>query len=150
MVPAIDPAKYISREDFDKTLADTERGAVGFFSALNRLSLRHYQQFGEILDTDRLLQDKRIASLGLEGVYTDLHKDQLTAKATEAAQKAEAAIREDERKKVLATQVQHPYPVRGTEPSTLAVLEAAADQKPALRSIDEMAAEYARLSGARG
>lgn len=149
-VPAVDTSKFISKEDFDKTLADTERGAVGFFSALNKLSIAHFQQFGEVLDTDTLLQDKRLPTLGLDAVYKLVHKDQLDAKAAEAAAKAEQAIREDERKKLQAAQVHHPYPVRGNEPSTLSMLEAAATDKPVPRSIDDMAAEYARLAGTRG
>lgn len=150
--PVVDPAKYVSKEDFDKTLADTERGAVGFFSQLNALSLKHYQQFGEILDTDQLLQDKRIVQLGLQGVYAEVHKEQLDQKAAEAAKKAEDAIRADERAKTLAAAAatQHPYPVRGNEPSTLDVLEAArSGSAPVHKSVDDMAAEYARLGAGR-
>lgn len=150
--PAVDTSKLISREDFDRTLADTERGAVAFFSELNALSLAHYQQFGEVLDTNTLLQDKRITQIGLKGVYQDVHKTQLDAKAEEARKKAEDAIRADERAKVTATlaSTQHPYPVRGNEPSALDAIEASRAGTPVVpKSVDDMAAEYARLGASR-
>lgn len=139
--------KVVTAED----LAATERGAVAFFTELQALTLQHFQQFGEVLDTQQLLQDKRVQQIGLRGVYGDLHKDKITARA-EAAKKAEEdKIRADERQKVLAegARSHHPYPVRGNEPSTLDALETPGTNRPAVRTVDEMAAEYARLSAAR-
>ncbi len=148
----LDASKFISREDFEKTLGDTERGALTFFNELNRLSFRHFQTFGEVLDTTPLLQDRRLRDLGLDGVYKDLHKDQLAQKA-EAARLAEIEkIRGEERTKLQAelAATHHPYPVRGNEPSTLDGIEAAqAGKQPQAKTIDDMVAEYTRLSAAR-
>lgn len=155
---APDPAKpadpnYLTKEAFTSALAETERGAVAFFNDLNTLSLQHYQQFGEILDTNRLLTDKRVQQLGLRGVYADLHKPQLDERAARIRQEAEDKIRLDERTKVLASQASqhHPYPIRGNEPSTLDALEAArtAGHPFQAKTVDEMAQEYARLSASR-
>lgn len=148
------PKNLLTREDLDKTLDQVERGAVSFFSQLNALSLTHYQQFGEILDTDTLLKDKRLSSLGLEGVYKDVHKDQLTAKAQEATAAAEAKIRADERQKVqveLAGRVNPSYVGVSAEPSAFDGLEALAAGKPAPvhATVEDMSASYARLQGTR-
>lgn len=148
-----DPAnpKLVTVEDLAKTLADTERGAVAFFNDLNRLSLEHFQRFGEVLNTDALLQDKRVQQLGLRGVYAEQHKTQLEERAAAERKAAEDKIRADERTKVLAESASRFIPQTGRgEPSTLDALEATrSGQAPQVRSIDEMAAEYARLGAAR-
>lgn len=139
--------KYITAEQ----LAETERGAVAFFNDLNTLSMRHFQQFGEVLDTQALLSDKRVQQIGILGVYNDKHKPQLDARAAKIAQDAEDKIRLDERTKVLAATASqhHPYPVRGNEPSTLDRFERPSDQAPVAKTVDDMANEYARLSAVR-
>ena len=143
--------KLVTAEDLAKTLADTERGAVAFFNDLNRLSLEHFQRFGEVLNTDALLQDKRVQQLGLRGVYAEQHKTQLEERAAAERKAAEDKIRADERTKVLAESASRFIPQTGRgEPSTLDALEATrSGQAPQVRSIDEMAAEYARLGAAR-
>lgn len=150
--PVADPAdpKLVTAEDLAKTLAETERGAVAFFNDLNRLSLEHYQRFGEILDTEALLTDKRVQQLGLRGVYTERYKPQLDALVEKQRKEAEDKIRADERTKVLAERAstQHPYPVRGNEPSTLDALERPG-QAPQAKTVDDMAAEYVRLTAQR-
>lgn len=148
--PALDPAKYLTREDWDRAQADVERGAVRFFADSQRLSIDHYRQFGEVLDLNQLLEDKRIAQLGLDGVYKEVHKEKLDAKTAAAKEAEREAIRKEEREKLQKEIVQHPYPVRGNEPSTLVAIEAAqGGQQPVLKSVDDMAAEYARLGAAR-
>lgn len=144
--------KVVTVEDLAKTLADTERGAVAFINDLTDLKFQHFQQFGEVLDTTKLLTDKRVQQLGLIGVYREVYKSQLDAKAEQARQAAEQKIRDDERQKVLAESArsQHPYPIRGNEPGTLDALESArTGNPPVAKTVDEMAAEYARLGAAR-
>lgn len=151
--PAAAAPKAITEELLAKTLAETERGAVAFFTDLNQLSLQHFQQFGEILDTQKLLTHPKVQQVGLRGVYAEVYKPQLDARTTKQAAEAEEKIRADERQKVLAGQAstQHPYPIRGNEPSTLDGLEAArtTQQPPATKSVDDMVGEYARLNAAR-
>lgn len=147
-IPPVKPdPKYITVEQ----LAETERGAVAFFNDLNTLSMRHFQQFGEVLDTQSLLTDKRVQQIGVLGVYRDVHKAQIDARDAKLKQEAEDKIRLDERTKVLAANASqhHPYPVRGNEPSTLDRFEQPASQAPVAKTVDEMATEYARLSAAR-
>lgn len=148
--PKPDP-KVVTIESLAQTLAATEQGAVAFMDELTDLKLQHFQQFGEVLDTKRLLTDKRVQQLGLRGVYTEVHKDQLAARDAKIAKDAEEKIRLDERTKVLQAQAstQHPYPVRGNEPSTLDRFERTGDQAPKVATVDDMAAEYARLSASR-
>lgn len=155
--PNPDPAKtgdpkVVTVESLAATIAATEQGAVAFFTELNTLSLQHFQQFGEVLDTQKLLTDKRVQQIGIRGVYADQHKAQLDQRADKLRLEAEEKIRADERQKIAVSQASqhHPYPVRGNEPSTLDRFERAADQAPKVATVDDMANEYARLSAARG
>lgn len=145
--PKAEP-KYVTPE----ALADLERGAVAFMDELSDLKLQHFQQFGELLDARKLLQHPKVQQLGIRGVYAEVHKPQLDARAAKQAQEAEDKIRLDERTKVLAQSASqhHPYPIRGNEPSTLDRFERAPDQAPKVATVDDMANEYARLSAARG
>jgi hypothetical protein len=150
--PVVDPSKVVTPESLAQTIAETERGAVAFFTDLNALSLQHFQQFGEILDTTKLITDKRVQQIGLRGVYAEVHKAQLDDRAAKQAKAAEDTIRADERTKVLAAQASqhHPYPVRGNEPSSLDGIEAQrTGQAPTTKSVDDLVTEYARLSASR-
>lgn len=142
----------MTKDLFEKAMADTERGAVAFMTDLNRLSLEHFQRFGEILDTETLLRNPKVQQVGLRGIYGEVFKPRLDELAAKARQEAEDKIRLDERTKVLQAQASqhHPYPVRGNEPSTLDALERAADPaRPAAKTVDDMVNEYARLTASR-
>jgi len=148
------PPDVITKKVFEETLAATERGAVGFIAEANGLTMKHFQQFGEILNINDLLTDPRVQQIGLQGVYADKFKDQIKAKADAAETARQDAIRKDERTKVLAEVAgqHHPYPVVGNESSSLDAIEAAArsgDSKVVVKSLDDMAAEYARLNATR-
>lgn len=142
----------ISRTELQSILADTERGAVGFIAESNLLALQHYKEFGEILNITDLLTDKRVQQIGLSGVYRDRFKEQLSAKASAAAAARDDKIRQEEREKVQREMASStsPYPIRGNEPSTLDALEAIqAGKAPVVKSVSDLAAEYARLSAQR-
>lgn len=146
------PKDVITKKELETILDQTERGAVGFIAEANSLSMQHFKEFGEILNITDLLADKRVQQIGLKGVYQDKFKDQITAKAAAAQAAHDATIREEgakaERERLASTQ--HPYPVVGNEPSALDAIEAARSGKsPEVKSIDAIAAEYARLSAAR-
>lgn len=146
------PATGLTKAEFEAAMQTTEQGAVAFMTDLTALAMEHFQRFNEVLDTRALLQDRRVQQLGLRGVYNDVHKARLDALAAKAAADAEQKIRNDERTKVLTEQAsqRHTYPVRGNEPSTLDALEAArTGQTPKVAGVDDMVAEYARLSAAR-
>lgn len=132
------------------TIAETERGAVGFITELSGLSMTHFKEFGEVLDTNALLADKRVQQLGLRGVYNDLHKDQLAAKATAAQTARDDKIRQEARTALLTEQAasHRPYPITGNEASTLDGIEPGKTPTEA-KSVDQLAQEFARLGAAR-
>lgn len=143
--------KVVTADALAATLAEQERGAVGFISATTKLALQHMQMFNEVLDIDALLADKRVQQIGILGVYREQHKAQLDARDAEIKKKAEDAIRLDERTKVLQQQNSNhvPYPVRGNEPSTLDALEQPPASRPAAATVDQMAEQYLRLQAGR-
>lgn len=151
--PADLPADLIRKADLEKILGETERGAVGFIAESNMLSMQHFQQFGELLNINDLLADKRVQQIGLRGVYADKYKEPIAAKAAAAKAAEETKLREEgaaaERAKFANRQT--PYPVMGNEPSALDALEAAraSGQAPVVKTVEDMAAEYARLTGVR-
>lgn len=153
--PATPPAGALTKAELEEQIAISERGAIAYIRDMQLLVEQHRETFGRAMtreEYDRILADRRIQQLGVNGVYRDLFKDQLAAKDQEARTKAEEAIRADERQKTEArlASSRHPYPVSGNEPSTLDGLQPPAAQNPALKSVDDMVGEYARLSAARG
>lgn len=94
----LDPKKL--QEEIDsraQTLAqrmivESERNAIPFVAALNDLSMKHFHEFGELLDTKTLTQDPRVydGKHGLEGTYTAIYGERYIAKA-QAAREAELA-----------------------------------------------------------
>jgi autotransporter translocation and assembly factor TamB len=111
--------------------------------------MEHYAQFGKVLDANLLLKDKRVQQLGIRGVYQDVFKEDLAAKAKAAEDAKIEVIRKEERDKIRAemANAQAPYPVTGNEPSTLDALEAAraGTQVPVGKTVEQMAGEYVRL-----
>ncbi len=150
--PADLPADVIRKADFDKVMAETERGAVGFIAEANGLTMKHFKEFGDILDINALLADKRVQQIGLKGVYADTFKDQIAAKAKAAADAQAETFRKEGYDKARAELInsKSPYPVVGNEPSALDVIEASrTGTAPTLKTVDDFASEYARLTGVR-
>ncbi len=146
------PKDLITKKDLDSSLEQLSREAVGFMAELPTLSLKHYQQFGEVLNIQELLVDPRVQKIGMIGVYNEKYKDQLKAKADAAQATRDEAIREEGRQAERArlASAQHPYPVVGNEPSALDAIEAArAGKTPEVKTLDAIAAEYTRLSATR-
>lgn len=148
--PDVKVPASVTKEEFEQTMAATERGALGFIADANDLSLRHYQEFGERLNIRELLADKRISQMGIQAVYEDKFKDRIQAKATAAQTARDETLRKEgeDRARAAMRATPGPYPVRGNEPSTLDVLELK-DKAPAVKSVDEMAGEYERLGTVR-
>lgn len=137
---------------YKKDVEELERGAVGFIAEANVLALKHYKDFNEILNITDLMKDPRVQQIGIQGVYADKFKDQIAAKAKAAKDASDEALRKEGYEKARAEQANqhHPYPVVGNEPSVLDGIEAArAGKQVAARSVDEMAAEFARLNAVR-
>lgn len=145
------PKDLITKKELIDTIAALERDAAGFIADSGLLSLQHFQQFGEVLNTRELLADKRVSTLGIQGVYAEKYKDQIAAKAKAVEDaKAETLRKEGYDKARAEFSNRPPYPVVGNEPSALDAIEAArSGEKPAVKSLDEIAAEYARLGATR-
>jgi hypothetical protein len=146
------PADVVRKADLDKMFETTERGAVAFIAEANILAVKHFKEFGDVLDITKLLADKRVQQIGLQGVYAEQFKEPIAAKAKAAEDARAESFREEgrmtERERIARTR--QPYPVVGNEPSALDAIEASrTGEKPVVKSLDDMAAEYARLSGGR-
>ena len=146
------PADVIRKGDLDKRFQEMEQGAVSVIALIPQLTLRHFTQFNEVLDTSKLLADPRVQQIGILGVYNDLYKDQIKAKADAAQAAHDEQLRQEGATRARAEWAgsRHPYPVVGNEPSALDEIEAArAGKAPVPRTADEMAHEYLRLSEKR-
>ena len=146
------PAGVMTEEMYLERTATMEQAFLGFQSAQNDLMRRHFATFGEILDVTPLLKHPEIRTLGLDGVYAQLHKEALAAKATEAQKKHDDDIRADERQKVAAANAQLPYPLGQPGVSSGSPLDAigkAPDPAVVGSVVDRATAEYTRLQAAR-
>lgn len=149
--PVVPPSGF-TKEEVLKLFDTTERGAVAFIAEANALTLKHFKEFGDILNVSDLLTDKRVQQIGLQGVYADRFKEQIAAKVKAADDARAETLRKEGYEKARAelANSRHPYPVVGNEPSALDGIEAArAGEKPAVKSVDDMASEYARLNATR-
>ncbi len=149
------PKDLITDKSLKERLDLMERQAVGFITETQGLVLKHFKDFGEILDTAALVSDPRAQQIGIQGVYNEKFKEQITAKVKAADEaKAEAFRVEGEKRAMerIAAQRGPGYPVLGNETSSLDAIEAArasADGKVQVKSLDEISAEYNRLSASR-
>lgn len=145
----------VTRSELTKLFDEFERGAVGYGVDLVGVSNRHQAIFGTPLDREtisKIVTDPRAPKLTVMGVYNEMFKEQLDAKAKAASDAAAEALRTEGYNKARAelANTSHPYPVVGNEPSALDAIEAArAGKAPTVKSLDDMAAEYARLSTTR-
>lgn len=152
--PAKLPEDVITKKMLAETLDTTERGAVAFIAEANALTMRHFKEFGEILNVSDLLADPNVQKIGLRGVYQEKFKAEIAGKVKAADDARLDTVRKEERTKVLAELASrsHPYPVAGNEVSSLDAIEAArlsGDGKITVKTVDDMASEYARLNASR-
>lgn len=133
--PPIDPAKFVSRDDFTKTMQQEQMAAANYLALQNVLTLQHFQNFNEILDTRELLVDKRLGTVVDGKVFglVDAYQAKFSDRLTEREQKLEA----DRISKLVDAQVAErmksmpnlPFPTRNTGVSPLDALEATTEQK---------------------
>lgn len=153
--PVIDPAKFLSRDDFGKEMNSQQMMAANYLALQNVLTLRHYDDFHEILDTRDLLADKNLGKplpdgriYGLVDAYQTKYADKLTERDKKLEDtKINKLVDEKlaERMKGLPNQ---PFPIRGGA-SPLDLLEAGTKIEPGQYSAEAAAAEYQRLTEAR-
>lgn len=143
------PADLVRAADVEKMVNERERGAVNFITATNMLTLKHYEQFKEILDVSALVNDPDAAKLGLDGVYRKHYGDKLAevAKTAEDA-RIEARVQERLAEERKTQHIRPPYPVTGADSSPLDALNGQSPD-PTQFSADAAADEYLRLVAGR-
>ncbi|KKN08611.1 hypothetical protein LCGC14_1054910 [marine sediment metagenome] len=128
------PPPGLTKDDVSKQVGDmlaaSERGAVGAIAYFNKLSMEHFQQFGETLDVAVLLQEAEAAGQRVPAFYAQKFAQKFADLHTKAEKEKEDVVRKDEREKVtkeLQKSTGHgAYPLPGTlseEPTTLGGLK---------------------------
>lgn len=151
--PPVDPSKFVSKEDFEKLLRAEQMQAANFMGLQNALTLKHFQDFGEVLDTRELLADKKLGTAlpdgrtyGLIDAYQTKYSDKLSERDK---------AREDARIKKLVDEGVAER-MKGVNPAMVPIRPGASpldvlDSKtePNQFSPDAAAQEYLRLQEAR-
>lgn len=71
----------LTQEQIESRIAASEGGAMKFFGVLDNLRARHFQAFGEILDTSVLIDNPAIYQVGAAKLYDQTFADRYKAKA---------------------------------------------------------------------
>lgn len=85
------PEDVLRRDELDQR----EVGYATLTAWMNTTSLKHFKDFGEVLDVDALMKDPQIKTLGLKGVYEKFAAPKYAEKQ-QAATDAEIARRVEE------------------------------------------------------
>ena len=106
---------YLTRAEAEKTLAQTlaqrESDFVGFSLALNNISMQHYVDYKEKLDTVKLVKLAREAGKSLDVTYAEMSADLREAKQEATAKEHEAALEKKIREKLVTEMsARGPYP----------------------------------------
>lgn len=81
--PSLKPAAGVTLDDVNKLIEQREAGVVPFVGAVATLAIKHYQTFGEVLDTDAILRDATAKKITLDAAYQTAHGERLKTKAAE-------------------------------------------------------------------
>lgn len=142
------PVSGLTKEEVAQILEDRDKGYAGVLALTTSLATKHLRDFNEVLDVNALIDHATKNKVDLKMAYETVHKDQLAAKA-----KAEEDARINKEVETrLADRLKGqplPYPVRGSSPSVLDILDNKQDS-PANHTLDTAVAEYDRLQAARG
>lgn len=156
--PEFDPKKFVSYEDFQRSMTEQQMQAANYLGLQNVLTLKHYKDFGDVLDTRELLADKNLGKQMADGrIYglMDAYQSKFSTQLSERDQKLEA----DRINKLVDEKVavrmkdapNQPFVIRGGGTSPLDALDATADPaKAGLYTADAAAQEYLRLQEVRG
>lgn len=82
--PSKKPVAGVTLDDVNKLMDQREAGVVPFVGAVATLAIKHYQTFGEVLDTDAILRDATKRNIPLEAAYQTAHGERIKTKAAEA------------------------------------------------------------------
>ena len=94
-VRPVTPVVTLTPQQLEERVQNSESGAVKFFGVLSELQAKHFQAFGEILNTAPLLDNPRLREVGLPRLYEETFADRYKAKhdAEQAKLLAEAEER---------------------------------------------------------
>jgi hypothetical protein len=145
--PSPTPAAVgLTKEDVKKELDSFGTLALGVIAVTNRLSASHMKEFGEVLDLQPLLVHPKAQEIGLDGVYREVFKEKLDAKAKAAEDARVAQIREEAIAEYRSKHPNLPYPVSPhVQPSTLDAIEAGQAVDASKYTADAAAALYEQL-----
>lgn len=148
--PTLDTSKFVSQDDFLKTMNEQQRMAADYLGLQNVLTLEHYKNFGEVLDTRELLADKQLGKTrpdggiyGLIDAYHTKFSDKLSAR-DKAAEELRINKLADEKVAERMKGIVQPFPLKAS-PSALDLLEPGAQFKPEDFTAAAAADEYNRL-----
>jgi hypothetical protein len=151
--PTLDPSRFVSKEDFDKAVAQQlqqkEQEFLRFNALSQKLAMNHFKEFGEVLDLDEVISHASETRQQLLPAYSDMVRERREKKQGEDlkarldAARAEGAA--EERKKFSGV----PFVAKPTVPSTLDGLEAKEGQKAPDLSIDALVAQHNELAARR-
>ncbi len=104
---------------------------VPFVSVMSNLSVKHYKEYGELLDTNALLAHSQKIGLALDrGAYEDFVKDKEAEKSKKKYEEdIAAAERRGAERALQQAGSPTPYPIGNSEPTTLSGLNLSAEKK---------------------
>jgi hypothetical protein len=143
------------KKEFDEKLSQLSLQGVGLMAFMTTLGVKHFREFGEEPDMPALLADKNLGkpmpdgrTYGVVQAYETKYGEQIKARAAKAEDDRISKL-VDERFRERMKSADQPFPMRGSNPSVLDVLESATD-KPEAHTVDTATALYETLTAARG
>jgi hypothetical protein len=150
-----DASKYVAREDFNKSMSEQQLLAANYLALQNVLTLKHYDDFKEVLDTRELLADKSLGRqlpdgrvYGLVDAYQTKYSEKLSARDKVVEDARIQKLVDEQLRERMKGMPPAMVPMRGGS-SPLDLLEAGTKAEPGQFSADAAAAEYQRLTEAR-
>ncbi len=153
--PEFDVSKFVSKDEFGKTMTEQQMVAANYLALQNVLTLKHYDDFHEVLDTRELLADKNLGKqlpdgriYGLVDAYQTKYAEKLSARDKTAEETKINKLVDEKLAERMKSMPNQPFPIRGGA-SPLDLLEAGKTIEPGQFSAEAAAAEYQRLTEAR-
>lgn len=151
--PSTRAAAGLTPEDVDKRLNDREIGQALFVTTLGDLSFKHFQRFGQVLDTNVLVREVMSDPTAKERGLIKHYEHKFATEIAAADKKAADAAFEKQYQERRATEVRDaasrpPYPT-GSPNAAGSPLDALEPVKPATtaagQSVDDAVAAYNEL-----
>lgn len=92
----------LTKDELLGELRKMEQGAIGLFSVMNNKSVRHLQEFGEVLDTSEVVKKAQEAGVNFEIAYDLYTKPKREAKAAKELEERIKREREEAAREALA------------------------------------------------